>query len=52
MRFAAQVMTEDAEVCELAQQGQHALAHSCGVLMPEEYAVHDFQQWVRAELAH
>jgi glycine betaine catabolism A len=52
VQFAAEVMTEDAAVCELAQQGQHALAHSCGVLMPEEYAVHDFQQWVREELAH
>jgi len=52
VRFAAQVMTEDAAVCELAQQGQRALSYSCGVLMPEEYAVHDFQQWVRAELAH
>jgi glycine betaine catabolism A len=49
--FGAGVMAEDAEICELAQQGQHALMHRAGVLMPEEYDVFNFQQWVRAELA-
>jgi Rieske 2Fe-2S family protein len=50
VNFAARVMTEDAEVCELTQQGQHAIAHAAGVLMPEEYDVHRFQRWVRDQL--
>ena len=49
--FAAEVMSEDAEVCELVQQGQRARAHQAGVLMPEEYDVFNFQRWVRTELA-
>jgi Rieske 2Fe-2S family protein len=51
VQFAATVMAEDAAVCELVQQGQRALAHVAGVLMPEEYDVHNFQQWIRDELA-
>jgi Rieske 2Fe-2S family protein len=50
VQFAARFMAEDAEVCELTQQGQHAIAHAAGVLMPEEYDVHRFQRWVRGEL--
>jgi phenylpropionate dioxygenase-like ring-hydroxylating dioxygenase large terminal subunit len=44
-------MSEDAGICELNQRGLHALAHQSGVLMPEEYAIRQFQDWVRAELA-
>ena len=51
VQFGATVMSEDVEVCELVQQGQRARAHHAGVLMPEEYAVYNFQQWVRDELA-
>jgi hypothetical protein len=29
----------------------HALAHTRGVLMPEEYVIQQFQDWVRNELA-
>jgi len=50
VRFADLVMSEDAEVCERNQRGLHAAPHACGVLMPEEYVVHGFQQWVRSEL--
>ena len=49
--FTNQVMTEDAEVCELNQRGLHALAHARGVIMPEEYVIRQFHQWVSAELA-
>jgi len=38
-------------VCELVQQGLGCMAHQAGVLMPEEYDVHKFQDWVRSELA-
>jgi glycine betaine catabolism A len=50
VEFTDIVMSEDAAVCELNQRGLHALAHRAGVLMPEEYAIRQFQDWVRAEL--
>jgi Rieske 2Fe-2S family protein len=49
--FSALVMAQDADVCELNQRGLGALPHRHGVLMPEEYAIHQFHQWVRSELA-
>ena len=49
--FSAQVMAEDGDVCELAQRGLHAAAHERGMLMPEEYDVYRFEQWVRDALA-
>ena len=49
--FAIQVMDEDAAACELNQQGLSSIQHKQGVLMAEEYAVYEFQQWVRARLA-
>jgi phenylpropionate dioxygenase-like ring-hydroxylating dioxygenase large terminal subunit len=50
IEFTDIVMSEDAEICEVNQRGLHALAHAHGVLMPEEYALRQFQDWVRAEL--
>ena len=50
VEFTNIVMSEDAEICELNQRGLHALPHQRGVLMPEEYAIRQFQDWVRAEL--
>jgi glycine betaine catabolism A len=50
VEFTDIVMSEDAEICELNQRGLHALPHQRGVLMPEEYAIRQFQDWVRAEL--
>jgi Rieske 2Fe-2S family protein len=49
--FTNRVMTEDAEVCELNQRGQKAAPHVRGVLMPEEYVVRQFHDWVRTELS-
>jgi Rieske 2Fe-2S family protein len=48
--FSATVMQEDGEVCELAQRGLHAAPHTHGMLMPEEYDVWRFQEWVRTSL--
>jgi Rieske 2Fe-2S family protein len=45
------VLAEDAEVCELNQRGLHAAPHMAGVVMPEEYVVLQFHDWVRAELS-
>ena len=49
--FTNLVMTEDADVCELNQRGLKAGPHVRGVVMPEEYVIRQFHDWVRAELA-
>ena len=48
--FADLVMSEDARACEINQRGLRAGPHRAGVLMPEEYMVSAFHQWVRARL--
>ena len=48
--FSAQVMAEDGAVCELTQKGLHSGPHLHGNLMPEDYDVYRFQQWVRQQL--
>jgi Rieske 2Fe-2S family protein len=49
--FTNRVMTEDAAVCELNQRGLHALPHVRGVVMPEEYVIRQFHEWIESELA-
>jgi glycine betaine catabolism A len=49
--FADRVMAEDAQICELNQQGLRALPHRQGVVMPEEYLVLQFHDWLRLQLA-
>jgi Rieske 2Fe-2S family protein len=51
VHFANRVMSEDAQVCELNQQGLRARPHRHGVVMPEEYLVLQFQNWIRQQLA-
>jgi len=48
--FTNRVMTEDAQVCELNQMGLHAAPHVRGVVMPEEYVLRQFHEWITAEL--
>jgi Rieske 2Fe-2S family protein len=50
--FAKLVMQQDAFVSELNQKGLRSIAHKKGVLMPEEYDVYNFQNWVRRQLAN
>jgi Rieske 2Fe-2S family protein len=50
--FGTTVLEEDAAVCELNQRGLHAKPHHAGVLMPEEYELHRFHNWVRAAHRH
>ena len=45
--FGIRVLEEDADVCELNQRGLRSARHEKGVLMPEEYDIHRFHQWVR-----
>lgn len=49
--FGTQVLEEDAGICEVNQRGLRSLRHQAGVLMPEEYDLHRFHQWVRARHA-
>jgi Rieske 2Fe-2S family protein len=50
VEFANRVMSEDAQICELNQQGVRALPHRRGVVMPEEYLVLQFHEWLRQQL--
>src|SRR5690606_25647548 len=45
--FGKVVLEEDAAICEINQRGLHAHPHRSGVLMPEEYDLHRFHEWVR-----
>ena len=51
VEFADTVLGEDAEVCELNQRGLHAAPHVAGVVMPEEYLVRQFHEWIGSELS-
>ncbi|MDB9777018.1 hypothetical protein OAB63_04585, partial [Alphaproteobacteria bacterium] len=44
--FAELVMTQDSDACELNQRGIYNLASSPGVLMPEEYIIKNFHDWL------
>ena len=44
--FATQVMKEDGEACEINQRGLKSSKFTHGRLMPEEFDVYGFQQWV------
>ncbi len=48
VEFTNRVMTEDAGVCELNQSGLKASVHARGVVMPEEYVIKQFHDWVSA----
>ncbi|TPO11454.1 aromatic ring-hydroxylating dioxygenase subunit alpha [Mesorhizobium sp. B1-1-5] len=49
--FGTQVLEEDAAICEINQKGLRSLRHKAGVLMPEEYDLHRFHDWVRGHHA-
>jgi Rieske 2Fe-2S family protein len=48
--FGTRVMEQDARICELHQRGLRQQRFDTGVLVPQEYGVHDFQSWVRQGL--
>jgi Rieske 2Fe-2S family protein len=45
------VVAQDGRVCELNQQGLRSRRHQEGVLMPQEAALYEFHEWLRARLA-
>ncbi|AZO00286.1 aromatic ring-hydroxylating dioxygenase subunit alpha [Mesorhizobium sp. M9A.F.Ca.ET.002.03.1.2] len=47
--FGRQVLEEDADICEVNQNGLRSRRHKAGVLMPEEYELHRFHNWVREQ---
>jgi Rieske 2Fe-2S family protein len=47
--FGTEVLEEDAAICEVNQRGLKSARHEHGVLMPEEYEIKRFHDWVRAE---
>lgn len=44
------VIREDGRACELNQKGLRSRRHKSGVLVPQEIFVHEFHDWVRAQL--
>jgi len=44
------VMDQDGEACEMNQLGLNAQPFTEGVLMPEEYLLKRFHDWVRGKL--
>ena len=48
--FAKLVLRQDAEVVEMNQRGLRSPAYTKGTLMPEEYAIRQFDQWVLAQM--
>lgn len=47
--FGMQVLLEDAAICAVNQRGLRSKRHAEGVLMPEEYDLHRFHDWVRGQ---
>lgn len=45
--FATLVMEQDGDACEMNQKGLDARPFTEGVLMPEEFLLKDFHDWVR-----
>lgn len=45
------VVAQDGRACELNQRGLRSRRHRAGVLMPQEAALHEFHDWLRARLA-
>ncbi len=44
------IVEQDRKVCELNQLGQMTRRHEAGVLVPQEWAVLDFHEWLRVRL--
>lgn len=48
--FGRLVLDQDAAICEVNQRGLSSSRHAHGILMPEEYDVRRFHDWVRNEM--
>ena len=45
------VVQQDGAVCELNQRGVHSVRHAAGVLVPQEFELWHFHEWLREKLA-
>ena len=50
VRFAEQVLAEDGAACEMNQRGLASRRFEAGRLMPQEFDIKRFHDWVRARL--
>ena len=50
VNFASQVLRQDGEACEINQRGLRSSKFEHGRLMPQEFGVFSFQEWVRRQL--
>jgi Rieske 2Fe-2S family protein len=48
--FAKTVIREDGDACEMNQRGLKSSRFERGMLAPQEFAIHQFHQWVRHQL--
>jgi Rieske 2Fe-2S family protein len=48
--FAKIVMVQDGEASEMNQRGMRSPAFKAARLMPEEYDIHRFHEWIRSEM--
>ena len=48
--FAITVMAQDAAASEMNQRGLHSPSFKAARLMPEEYEIHRFQQWILTQM--
>jgi Rieske 2Fe-2S family protein len=44
------LVEQDGRVCEVNQLGLKSIRHRHGVLVPQEYAVLEFHEWLRSRL--
>ncbi len=49
-KFVTTVIMQDGAACEINQRGLKSSAFKQGRLMPQEFDVHNFQQWVRQQV--
>jgi Rieske 2Fe-2S family protein len=50
LELGRSVVEQDGALCDLNQQGLKSIAHKHGVLVAQEYDVHDFHEWLRSRL--
>tara|TARA_B100000965_G_scaffold29437_1_gene21757 strand:- start:469 stop:1617 length:1149 start_codon:yes stop_codon:yes gene_type:complete len=48
--FGILVMKQDADIAEINQKGLYNLGTAQGVLMPEEYIIHEFQKYIKKKM--
>ena len=51
VEFVLQVVHQDGEACELNQRGLHSQRYNSGMLVPQEYELWHFHEFVRRKLA-